>query len=58
MVVHYPISDEPKILGYFPEEIPDTILKETNGKILDYHHSEVGNKLQAEIISPKLLKFL
>ena len=58
MVVHYPISDEPKIIGYFPEEIPDSILKESNGKILDYHHGELGNKLQAEIISPKLRKFL
>jgi len=58
MIVHYPISDEPKILGYFPDEINDNILKETNGKVNDYHHGELGNKLQAEIISPELRKFL
>lgn len=58
MIVHYPISDEPKILGYFPDEVMDTIYKETNGKVNDNHHSELGNKLQAEIISPKLRKFL
>ena len=58
MIVHYPVSDVPTILGYFPDEIDDTIFKESNGKILDYHHGELGNKLQAEIISPKLRKFL
>lgn len=50
--------NETYITQYFPESKKATIVLETNGKIVDYHCGEIGHKLQSEIISPYLRKFL
>lgn len=58
MVTHTPKDGTMTIIDDLPEEIKGIITEETNGIVDDNHYGEIGNKTQAEIISPYLRRFL